>query len=152
MKLSSSLLFALRGGPCCSGLLPPRIETQAPRNVVPRVAIASYDHLLLASIYLQHIKSPQNNQYKYIWTLSRLREQCGALRPKFLRRVSGRRTTCDPTCRPAIVYVATIFADYGGRATVNREMGRQWMGFVEVVMQLFRATREPEVEGRMTKL
>lgn len=41
-KDSSSLLFALIGGPVCfSALSPPRIESQAPTNVVPRVAMAS---------------------------------------------------------------------------------------------------------------
>jgi hypothetical protein len=28
--------------------------------------------------------------------------------------VGGQRTTCDPTWRPMIVYIATIFAVWGG--------------------------------------
>jgi hypothetical protein len=42
MKLSSSLLFALSGGPCCSSLGPPRSASHEPTKVVPRVAIASW--------------------------------------------------------------------------------------------------------------
>lgn len=45
-NFSSSLLFALIGGPCCSsGLLPPRSASQEPRKVVPSVAIASCYHI-----------------------------------------------------------------------------------------------------------
>lgn len=50
-------------------------------------------------------------------------------RRKFSRlQDGGERTTCDPTWRPAIVYIATILSVLEGFEAVGRMMGRQWMG------------------------
>lgn len=44
MNSSSSLLVALIGGPDCFAAFSPPIARKAPTNVVPRVAIASYNN------------------------------------------------------------------------------------------------------------
>lgn len=61
----------------------------------------------------------------------------GALRfsdRTFRGAARGRRTTCDPTWRPAIVYIATILAVGAcGSGVTRRVMGAQWMEVVNCV-------------------
>lgn len=124
-KFSSSLLFALIGGVVGSSAFFPPIESAAPVNVVASVAIASYSYLVspIFLIYPSILPYPFPEKPECREQLLRLqhrKHQC--LQLIVLRRLSFAaeeaplgiektgHTTCDPTWRPKIVYIATIFA------------------------------------------
>lgn len=109
-KLSSSLLFALMGGEVGSSAFLPPMERAAPANVTPRVAIASCQVIVLAQV-----NSPRALGSFAIRTEAHdvSQAQCDCRRAcwsKLFAQLPGQRTTCDPTCRPAMVYMATILA------------------------------------------
>ena len=123
-KLSSSLLFALIGGVVGSSAFLPPSESAAPANVVPRVAMAScygeiFKSALILLVFYPNSNSVDENdtffQKACLASLEALFIPFIPTLPVFRRLFRGclegeRRTTCDPTWRPMIVYIATIFA------------------------------------------
>jgi hypothetical protein len=71
MKLSSSLLFALMGGPCVSATFLPPMERNAMAPTELRVAIASYtfivstssSHGITSCLYHLHSEAPLSQDF-----------------------------------------------------------------------------------------
>jgi hypothetical protein len=139
MKLSSSLLFALMGGPCVSAAFLPPMERNAMAPTELRVAIASYTSIISISSsggiavcsYHPPGEAPLSRNF-YNWNvlvvgLVKLRKACRESK----RKVLEGRTIWLPTCLPAIVYMATIFA-VGCAGVRGRGVEGQWMRVVEM--------------------
>jgi hypothetical protein len=96
-----------------SAFLPP-VASTAPPMVTVRVAMASYGGVLV---------SPNS---------SRPKTSPGVMRGLRASSFSpGGRTMCDPTWRPMMLYIATIFAMLRVRLAVEWRIKSQWMGVRE---------------------
>ena len=90
MKLSSSLLFALSGGPAFSAFLPPLVKNAAIPPVDTRVAMASYRaHVSCFFLYQNILQPPQqiNGTPASHWGVVMIL-RCSFGNPEDIRRVS----------------------------------------------------------------
>jgi hypothetical protein len=121
-KLSSALLFALMGGEVGSSAFLPPMASAAPVKVVARVAIASCSDVVSPSpsTHLRCQSCPSNLleplQASNFLFLCAMDSRGISKAPSYIHRTfpphsfGEEHTTCDPTWRPIIVYIATMFA------------------------------------------